>query len=580
MTPAAVLLVDGYELLAPLDRWFRTQFLSARPAGAVTVVAGREAPAAAWWLDPGWRRLVSVHRLDELDDADSCDLLVGLGVTDQVSRLAQLGRGYPLALAMLAEVDRSGRRPDQLSDAPDAVGQLCALILDDVPDEAHRTGLATCAHATRTTQDLLTRMIGSRAPEVWAWLESRPYVRQGALGLFVHDVVRELFEAELAHRSPTEYVQLHRAVRGYFHGSDGRPRRTASRSGGRRGAAAAPQDTAGGRDLVAAGPRSAERAASRSGRAGGDRGSDRGQRGIGGRRPWRDAGSRPNPAAPTTVEPTTGRPPSSLQMYLPGPADLMVDDPVAAAIWRLVSERGPLRPGERVNVNRFAGATTRYQGDPLQLLVNGVSCILEWATVPAAWTFIVGFGDGPYARYFDYLAMTPMLDLDLGRQRITLFGWDRRAFPASAFFEMMETRELTGETGPPPAELMRPLPLTRTSFDAAVRAALRRLTRAGGLDGSELLTSALVPPDATDPPAALAGVLREAIVELARERGGAEHRRVLERTFLAGAPSQEAAAELLDLPFSTYRRHLARATDRLVEVLWAIELEPDGPRRT
>ncbi len=25
--PAAVLLVDGYELLAPLDRWFRTQFL-------------------------------------------------------------------------------------------------------------------------------------------------------------------------------------------------------------------------------------------------------------------------------------------------------------------------------------------------------------------------------------------------------------------------------------------------------------------------------------------------------------------------------------------------------------------------
>ena len=59
-------------------------------------------------------------------------------------------------------------------------------------------------------------MIGPRAPEVWSWLESRPYVRQGALGLYVHDVVRELFEAELAHRSPAEYVQLHRAVRGYF----------------------------------------------------------------------------------------------------------------------------------------------------------------------------------------------------------------------------------------------------------------------------------------------------------------------------------------------------------------------------
>jgi len=145
---------------------------------------------------------------------------------------------------------------------------------------------------------------------------------------------------------------------------------------------------------------------------------------------------------------------------------------------------------------------------------------------------------------------------------------------------MMATRELTGETGTPPAGLMRPLPLTHTAFDAAVRAALRRLTRAGGLDGSELLTSGLVPPDVTDTPAALAEVLRGTIAELSNERGGAEHRRVLERTFLAGAPSQEAAAELLDLPFSTYRRHLARATDRLVEVLWAIELDPDGPRRT
>jgi DNA-directed RNA polymerase specialized sigma24 family protein len=47
---------------------------------------------------------------------------------------------------------------------------------------------------------------------------------------------------------------------------------------------------------------------------------------------------------------------------------------------------------------------------------------------------------------------------------------------------------------------------------------------------------------------------------------------VLERTFVAGAPSQEAAADVLDLPFSTYRRHLARAVDRLVEVLWGIEL--------
>jgi hypothetical protein len=36
------------------------------------------------------------------------------------------------------------------------------------------------------------------------------------------------------------------------------------------------------------------------------------------------------------------------------------------------------------------------------------------------------------------------------------------------------------------------------------------------------------------------------------------------------------AAELLGLPFSTYRRHLGQAQERLVELLWSVEI---GERR-
>ena len=38
------------------------------------------------------------------------------------------------------------------------------------------------------------------------------------------------------------------------------------------------------------------------------------------------------------------------------------------------------------------------------------------------------------------------------------------------------------------------------------------------------------------------------------------------------APTQEAAAEVLDLPFSTYRRHLAAALSELTDLLWAVEI--------
>lgn len=574
--PNTLLLIDGYDLLTPLDRWLRTELVPRRPADAVTVLAGRNAPGPDWRLDPGWRQVLQVRPLERLDDASSRQLLSGLGVTDQVARLAELGRGYPLALAMLAEIDCSGRRPVELADAPDTVSRLCSLIIDDIPDDDHRNGLAVCAHATRTTVDLLAYAIPDRADEVFGWLESRPYVRRGALGLYLHDVVRELFEAQLEHRSPAEYARVHRLVRSFFleridDPTNAHPDRAAAEilllhrrtplaadtSALRdRGQLSVPRASVTEREQILAlietneGPWSASLA-----------------------RRW----LADQPRSAYHVQADEGPAAFSIQLYLPGPADLMADDPIAHAIWELVSERGPLRPGERINVNRFGGATGAYQGDPLQLLVNGVSCLLEWCTVPAAWTFIVAPDGFHYDQYFQYLGLSRMLELELGGHQIVAYGWDRRRFPVSAFFEMMATRELTGEVGPPPTHLLRPAPLSRSQFDVAVRGALRQLTSNDRLASSELLATRLTDDVPGEPSQALATVLRQAISDLETERGGAEHRRVLERTYLGGAPSQEAAAEVLDLPFSTYRRHLGRATDRLIEVLWALELG-GGPR--
>ena len=53
--------------------------------------------------------------------------------------------------------------------------------------------------------------------------------------------------------------------------------------------------------------------------------------------------------------------------------------------------------------------------------------------------------------------------------------------------------------------------------------------------------------------------------------------RALDRTYLRPAPTQEAAAELLGLPFSTYRGHLTRGVERVVDVaLAARALRPAG----
>lgn len=566
VTAPGLLLIDGYELLAPLDEWFRAAFLPSLPTETVTVLAGRSAPSDAWWLDAGWRALSTAHELVPLSGAESDQLLEQLGVPDdRRADLARLAGGHPLVLALLAEASR--RRPGlaELDDAPDVVSRLCVRIMDDVPSPAHRLGLATCAHAAQATQDLLARTVGDRADEVWDWLAERPYVRHGPNGLYLHDVVSELFEAEFRHRSPEGYVALHRAVRTYFlqrvdDPREAHPERAANEllllhRGGPLTARMAGVPAATLPTLHRATP------------------ADHG---------WmlelieRDEGARAARIARRWLALPTSRPyrirvdggPAALTLhgYLTAPPDDL-DDPVATTIWSLVARHGPLRQGERIDVCRF-GAATGGWGDPLLLLVNGAACVLEWRLRASAWRFIVTPDPEGYGPYFEYLGMERMFTVDLGDGPVGGWGWDRRRLDVPAFDDMMATRELTGEMGPPPEHLLPPAPLGRDEFDQAVRMALSVLRRPDRLADSPLLGSGLVQrPDAGE----LAAVLTGTIERLADEPKGAEHRRVLERTYLHGAPSQEVAADLLDLPFSTYRRHLALAVQRLCDVLWAVE---------
>jgi len=48
--------------------------------------------------------------------------------------------------------------------------------------------------------------------------------------------------------------------------------------------------------------------------------------------------------------------------------------------------------------------------------------------------------------------------------------------------------------------------------------------------------------------------------------------RALYHTYLQPAATQEQAAEVLDLPFSTYRRHLRSGIEELTSRLWLREL--------
>ncbi len=67
--------------------------------------------------------------------------------------------------------------------------------------------------------------------------------------------------------------------------------------------------------------------------------------------------------------------------------------------------------------------------------------------------------------------------------------------------------------------------------------------------------------------------IRDAAARLESSPRGRRGFRAVHHTYLQPAPTQAAAAELLDLPTTTYRRHLAAGAARLIEILRQDDLD-------
>jgi hypothetical protein len=156
--------------------------------------------------------------------------------------------------------------------------------------------------------------------------------------------------------------------------------------------------------------------------------------------------------------------------------------------------------------------------------------------------------------------------------RHVVYGNDWRRFPVDAWLELMNEREHSGGTGPPPASMLRPPALGRSHFEAAIKPALRDLRRPERLTTSPLMGTALAATSAGPTADQLRATIEDAVDSLGNVPKGDRLRAVLQRTYVRAAPSQEAAAEMLGLPFSTHWRYLAKALDQLTALLWAVEI--------
>lgn len=606
-----VLILDTFEVLVPLERWLRRHFIPCLPSNVLLVVSGREPPPPGWRADPGVQALLRTAPLRNLSPEESRRYLAQRAVPEaQRGKVLRFAHGHPLALSLAADAfDQDPDRDFEPIPAPDLVGALLKRFLDEVPSPEHRLATAACALVRYTTEAVLAHLLDrGDAHALFEWLRSLSFVEAGPAGLFPHDAAREALVADLRWRDPEAFEALHRRARRFYSAQLRRARAAPAHSGRRFPARGAlHEDILTNylylyRDNPVVQPYFQQLQAKWQNHGALTRDNVRDE-------DWPHlramAARYEGEEAARLLDYWKGRQPEGALVFRDGeeaPAGFVVTlrlseataadrarDPAVEAACAYLERRAPLRQGEDATLFRFWMDRDEHQRiSPVQSLIAAYR-VRYYLTAPRlAFTFIPCAEPDFWALVFAYAAMRrlPEANFETKGQRYGMFGHDWRVVPPAAWLELLAERDITlrAPEAVPAAPGATHLVLSRPDFADAVKDALRGYARPDeALHENPLLRSRLVAEAAggaeavAERLAALRRLVEEAAEALASAPREAKFYRALRATYLDPAPTQEQAAEVLDLPFSTFRRHLKSGVEHVTEVLWRRETDqPPG----
>lgn len=603
-----VLILDNYEDFDSNDDWVRESFIPQLSAETLVILASPRPPALAWRTDPGWQALIKTVSLRNLSTDEAQELLMLRGVPPaQFQAAMDFTHGYPLALSLIAdmaaqpgnEANLSGFTPEN---APHIVQALLDQFVAKAPSAAHRAGLEIAAMVRLTTEPLLAEMLEGEddadagpdlAHEVFQWLRGLSFIESNVHGLFPHETAREALLADLRWRNRERYIQLHHKARGYY------SRRLDAAQGMEQHRILLDyiflhRDN----PLV----RSAfDWKESSTVRTDALRETDvpsllamvrqfEGEESATIAAHWlrlqpdgvivfrdRASGAEDEPIG------------FLFQLALQRTTEEQREcDPAILAAWQHLASTAPLRPGEIATHFRFWMAKNTYHAvSPVQSLII-VHIVRHYLTTRnLAYSFFPVVSPERWAPMFDYaeIARVPQAEFVVGGRPYGIYGNDWRRMPPTVWLARLADKETAiSATNATPS--VRPEPtegqlvvLSEEDFATAARSALRHMNEPDALRSNPLLRSRLVSAQGSSEngAATLRKVVLEAVQQLQNIPRISRCYKPLYHTYIQPAPSQERAAEILDLPFSTYRRHLTEGITEVTRILWLKEIgEPDA----
>jgi hypothetical protein len=579
-------LIDTSERLAAVEDLFCAELLSHTGPNDRVVVASRLTPGLPWRKLAVYGSSVFAMKLGGVSTSDASAYLArrNVAVSDR-PRIIAFADGYPLALALAAEDGESnpGRGGVRAFASPEVVELLCRSFLEGV-DDRRRRAFELAALVRSTTEDLLAVAFpDDDARETFAWLRSLSFVEANADGLFPHDLARDAVAADLRWRSPSRWRELlELAFRYYVPRVQSGPRAAVMKAfvdfgfltrqvPGMAGAFEVPATLDLTRDIAR--PRDLEALAAMIS-------SHESPEAVAALRHW----FARQPEAFQVLRDEGGAPVAFvgiLELHETTPADRR-RDPTIEMVHRHARALLGRRKRASILYVRFMVGAEEYQtpspvvaalavfsAEPL-LLGTDLALFYHYFADWPAW-------EGPVT--FAGARLAPELAFELGGKRYDVALHDRRDAPSSAWMLEVVGRALamTAAAAPASAPAAQGEAGARVGskdsspgFARDVRAALRALHDVDALAKSPLAASVSgAPADAHAAGAAVRRALLEAIAALEGTSKGDRLFSAIKLAYVEPAVSQEHAAEVLGVGFSTYKRHLDAAVARVVASLRA-----------
>ncbi len=571
-----VVLLDTYELLRPLDDWLRDVFLPTLPENVLIVLAGRSHPKTGWREDPAWQTLTHIIALDNLSPAESRTYLIGRAIPPtEYENVLRFTHGHPLALSLVADLFANDINAHfQPEAASDIIGMLVERLVLGAPSLAYREALEASALVRVTTESLLSTLLDQPdVQDIFIWLRDLSLMDMGPRGIFPHDLAREALAADVRWRKPVYYATLHGRARTYYlsqlsqldnieqqrllldyiflHRENPmvRPFFEWQSSGLVFPDHVSTDDFS---EIVKMIGFFEGHAAAKIARH------------------WLQ-----HPAVQVVIMRGSGSAVAGILLKIALEQSTAADrqiDPLVATVYSYLQQQMPLRRGETATLFRYWLARESYQDvSPTQSRIF-LNIVQHYLTTPGlAYTFLPCANPDFWQPVFDYadLKRVAALDFASNNRHYGVYLRDWRISPPLMWLDMMGARELASELPPSAPAPDTIIILSESDFAVAVKDALRQLNDGVALQNNPLLKTHLCrTKKSVDPITDLQNRIKNSIDELQYTPRQRKLYRALYHTYIQPAASQELAAEIVDVPFSSFRRHLTQGINHVITALW------------